>query len=244
MDLSAMDLLRLWEQGMNQTAPQRALALLIATDPQTDAETLARLNLGERDTRLLALRQQLFGGEIEGTVRCPKCNELMEWKGDVKELRVPLPASSPVGDEHIISTGGYQVTFRQPNSLDLMAADREDNAVAIRDRLLERCLITVEDRQGEVASAKLPASLTAAIVAEMEAADPQADISFAVSCADCGYSWEACFDISSYLWSEINEWVGRTLQTVHRLARAYGWREQDILAMSPLRRRLYLDMVS
>ena len=38
-------------------------------------------------------------------------------------------------------------------------------------------------------------------------------------------------------------WALRTLAEVHRLASAYGWREQDILALSPARRQLYLGMV-
>ena len=34
----------------------------------------------------------------------------------------------------------------------------------------------------------------------------------------------------------------RLLGHVHALARAYGWREADILAMSPARRQVYLDL--
>jgi hypothetical protein len=34
------------------------------------------------------------------------------------------------------------------------------------------------------------------------------------------------------------------LRDVHALATAYGWREADIVAMSPWRRQVYLDMVS
>jgi len=51
------------------------------------------------------------------------------------------------------------------------------------------------------------------------------------------------FDILTYLWSEIEDWAQRLLLEVHTLALAYGWSERDILAMSPRRRRLYLEMV-
>jgi hypothetical protein len=50
-------------------------------------------------------------------------------------------------------------------------------------------------------------------------------------------------DIASYLWSEIHAWAGRMLRDVHALAAAYGWREADILAMSPWRRQAYLEMI-
>jgi hypothetical protein len=36
----------------------------------------------------------------------------------------------------------------------------------------------------------------------------------------------------------------RLLMEVHLLARAYSWRESDILAMSPARRNAYLQQVA
>ena len=36
----------------------------------------------------------------------------------------------------------------------------------------------------------------------------------------------------------------RLLMEVHLLARAYGWREADILGMSPARRNAYLQRVA
>jgi hypothetical protein len=33
------------------------------------------------------------------------------------------------------------------------------------------------------------------------------------------------------------------VREVHLLASAYGWRESDILAMTPWRRQLYLELV-
>ena len=78
----------------------------------------------------------------------------------------------------------------------------------------------------------------------MAEADPQADIQLALSCPACGHQWLSTFDIVSFFWSEINAWAYRILREVHILASAYGWREADILAMSPYRRQLYLEMVS
>ena len=51
------------------------------------------------------------------------------------------------------------------------------------------------------------------------------------------------FDIGAFFWSEIDAWAGRILQQVHVLASAYGWSERDVLALSPVRRQLYLGMV-
>jgi hypothetical protein len=52
------------------------------------------------------------------------------------------------------------------------------------------------------------------------------------------------FDIGAFLWEEIAAQARRLLREVHTLARAYGWREADILVMSAARRQAYLEMVS
>jgi hypothetical protein len=77
----------------------------------------------------------------------------------------------------------------------------------------------------------------------MADADPQADVRLALDCPACGHNFLAAFDVAAYLWSEVNAWAYRLLGEVHSLASAYGWREEDILAMSPWRRRVYLEMV-
>jgi hypothetical protein len=74
--------------------------------------------------------------------------------------------------------------------------------------------------------------------------DPQADVQIQLLCPACSSTWEQDFDISSFLWAEIDTWARRLLADVHVLARAYGWDEDQILALSPLRRHAYLEMVS
>ena len=63
------------------------------------------------------------------------------------------------------------------------------------------------------------------------------------ACASCGHRHEVAFDIASFFWGEIDAWASRTFLDVHALAKAYGWREAEILAMSPRRRQHYLDLV-
>ena len=40
----------------------------------------------------------------------------------------------------------------------------------------------------------------------------------------------------------MHAWARRTLRDVHVLARAYGWREADVLALSPTRRQIYVEL--
>jgi hypothetical protein len=74
--------------------------------------------------------------------------------------------------------------------------------------------------------------------------DAQADVTLAMRCVACGHAWQLLFDIGAFLWSEIDACATRLLGEVDALARAYGWREADILAMSGTRRAAYLGMVT
>jgi hypothetical protein len=77
----------------------------------------------------------------------------------------------------------------------------------------------------------------------MEASDPVARIELALTCPSCDQVWSSLFDIASFLWTEVDAWARRTLRDVHTLARAYGWRESEVLALGPRRRQAYLELV-
>ncbi len=72
--------------------------------------------------------------------------------------------------------------------------------------------------------------------------DPQADVRIDLDCASCGHRWTSPFDIARYLWTELETHARRLLYDVHALATAYGWAEADVLAVSPARRRYYLEL--
>jgi hypothetical protein len=94
-----------------------------------------------------------------------------------------------------------------------------------------------------VAIGDLPGEIAAQIAEQIERADPGADISLNLICPACDHRWQITFDIVTFFWAEINHLAKRLLREVHTLARAYGWREADILAMSAARRQAYLEMV-
>ena len=71
--------------------------------------------------------------------------------------------------------------------------------------------------------------------------DPQAEVLMPLTCPNCEHSWHSLFDIVSFFWTELTSQAKQLLQEVHVLARFYGWREADILAMTTVRRRFYLD---
>jgi hypothetical protein len=113
-------------------------------------------------------------------------------------------------------------------------------------RLFQQCLLAIE-HEGKSETPvpdQLPDNILNAVAEHMAAVDPQADVHLNLTCPGCEHSWSALFDILSFFWQEIEAWAYRTLNEVHTLASAYGWREWDVLTMSAWRRQLYLQMVS
>ncbi len=74
--------------------------------------------------------------------------------------------------------------------------------------------------------------------------DPYANILLDGTCASCENEWQVPFDIVSVLWSELSAWAQRLIGEIHVLASKYGWSESQILALSPVRRRIYIDIAS
>ncbi|HUI06070.1 MAG TPA: phage baseplate protein [Verrucomicrobiae bacterium] len=225
--LSATELLGAWERGLGQPRLQQALTLLAAAYPEVPPEALANLSIGQRDARLMELRELTFGANFTGLANCPACNETVELAFDTSAVRPAEAMETPA--ELDAEVEGRKLHFRLPTSADLFA-------VTTRDQLLDRCLLGGRDQ--------LPDQAIDSVIAQMARADPLADIQLALHCASCGHQWEANFDIVTFLWSEINAAARNLLRGIHALASAYGWSEADILALNPARRRLYLEMVN
>lgn len=242
--LNATALLRVWEESSGAHMVRRALALLDAAWPDVGLQAWARAPIGERDGCLLQLRESLFGRQLQTVSSCPRCGERIESAFTTQDIQAQPPALPAPQPSLHLQQQDYDVCYRLPNSEDLLLvcdqAGAADTATAI---LMRRCVI--EARRGGLPldAADLPAELVQGLAREMEQRDPGAQIQMALTCPACGHSWSAGFDIVSYLWGEIEDWAQRLLVDVHTLAGAYSWSERDILALSPTRRQLYLDMV-
>ena len=237
--LSASELLNVWETGLVQPPVRRALTLLAASRPESTADDLATLSIGQRDACLLELREKTFGPVLVCLTRCPACAERLEVTCNAGDLRVPSQPSEP--SLLSLSADSFDVQFRPPNSFDLLAIANSND---LRDALWRRCVLSVQQRGEERTVDDLSSEVVDKIIELMGEADPQADVQVSFTCPSCAHRWLDAFDIVSFLWTEINSWAHRTLRDVHTLASAYGWRESEILALSPARREAYLHMVS
>jgi hypothetical protein len=235
LPLRAPDVLALWEQGRARHLIDRALLLFAAACPELPTERLADLPLGQRNAALLGLRLRTFGPEVRAYIDCPGCRERMELALRV-DMFLPPNTGAYAGGE--LETEGFR--FRVPTSRDLSALLAHADAESAAVHLLERCCVGRPD-------ATRPLSLHGLleeVEAGLEALDPGADIELSLVCDSCAHAWAAPFDIAAVLWDEVEARARALLAAVHTLARAYGWSEPDVLALSEQRRAAYLEMVT
>ncbi len=243
---TAQELLEVWERALAEPVAVRALELVALVTRDAPREALLDMRVGERDRRLINLRSALFGSVFSSLARCPACGEACELSFDASQITLPMPEmAAPL--EVVVNS--IRTRFRAPTSGDCVAVSRLTNPERARRTLLERCVLshenTVQDGALETEEIRvLDGVLETAIAQAMAQADPQALIELTLSCPACAHGWGAIFDIASYLWRELDAWARRTLREVHKLARAYGWSESQVLALSPTRRRLYLELVN
>lgn len=236
----AAELLATWEAGLAEAPTGRALLLHRTARPDVDAATLPVLPVGEREADLFALRRALFGERMQVRLACSACGADMEFDLDAGEFARSLGGPGGPGDAVVrVRQDGWDVEFKLPGVADLTAAGR---AADPRAALLARCLVSAV-RDGTAAGAgDLPVPVQRRIAEAVEAADPGADVTLNVACPECGEATRAELDIASYLWTELDAWARDLLLDVHLLATSYGWSEPEILALSPLRRRYYLEL--
>jgi uncharacterized protein (UPF0212 family) len=235
--LSSEKLLEIWEAGLSHRPLSRAIAVLRAAG--VSARDPATLPLGARDRCLLALREETFGPEINGVAHCPECGEAVEMQFTVADIRLP---AADAAETLALDRDGYAVRFHLPTSEDLLSlelAGVEDDSL-----VLERC-VSDATRDGEAITAgELPEEVREAVAETMAASDPQAQVEISLECPACGKSWLEMFDIESFFWNELQPWAARMLREIHQLASAYGWSQREILALSPLRRSVYLNLIA
>jgi hypothetical protein len=238
--LTEHDLLSLCE-GNASAEPQRyAAALLSVAAPELAGGGVAELTPGQRDAALVELHLRTFGGGLEGFVRCPECDEALELDLGEERLRELLGARPLLG-EHELRTRGYRLRFRAPTCGDLDAAATAESTAGARLVLLRRCVLEATRRGAPVDPDRLPDAVVSALAERLEECDPQAEISLALSCPECGHSWTAGVDVPAFLSAEVDAATRALLDDVHVLARGYGWTENEVLALGR-RRRLYVEL--
>jgi hypothetical protein len=255
--LASAELLEVWERAAAASTVERPLILLAATAPDRPHEHWEQLTAAERDCLLLDLRAMLFGRSFRSLIRCVGCGDSVELLFDAQDVR---PKIGMAGRSELSFTHqGFSGTFRLPRTVDWLALTDTPGDVEqaparaaggtarlspehLRHALARRCLLAVTDVNHREPDS-IPPEVIGAVADAIAQNDADCHTEIAVACPACGHDWAALFDIASYLWSEIDAHCRRLLHQVHRLAQTYGWTEEEILRLTPVRRERYLSLI-
>lgn len=181
------------------------------------------LVLGDREIVLRALHAETFGKRVSTAAPCQAgCGETVSFDLDVSALADDPPEPGP---SHRAWIGEREATLRLPTGADLEAALVSDDP---GEALLASCV-------GDVA---LPREAVSDALARL---DPNAETSVVFECPACGVVGERLLDAFELIRRRLAD-QGGMLAQVHRLARAYGWSEGEILTMPRARRLRYCAM--
>lgn len=227
------ELLDLWQLGLGRTAVEQGLQLASRV-----CSTSERDSVGLRNDRILQWRKKVFGAQVSAVSTCPLCSTLVEVGFSTDSLPI-----AEGGGIHKFATAGLEFSFRLPNSLDLAYLLRFTDEEEAERALLGRCVLGVRRGKRTVAIGKVPTAAIDALCERMEELDPSAAQRVRLECPNCSHQWVSLFDVTSFVWRELSGLARRSLREIHDLACSYGWTEGEILALSPGRRHMYLEMV-
>lgn len=225
---SARQLLESWETLQGQPMPVRAAGLAALLTGRSLPNVL-RWSLARRDRALFDFRAQMFGERVEAVTACPNCAEQLEMQLPLAQIAPSKTAARKSGFQ-TMHLDGAPVRCRAPNSEDLLAVSASRDVAEARTQLIARCIQTDDPELRERAAALLSGA-------------PADDVELNLMCPACGHTWQAPFDIATFVWRELDDWAQRTLREIHVIAGAYGWSEDEILQLSARRRQLYVEMI-
>lgn len=241
--LTAAGLLDLWERGAHASPAERGRLLACAALPNLRVDDVGGLTLGQRNRALFDLRSLVFGPVLEAAVRCPSCTTAVEFSLEANDFVEQAGTDSAVAWQQM-NVDDFHITFRPMTTEDLSAAGRTGRADLARRELVGRAIGAVRRSDESIAFQDVPPHVFDAIGDAIIDMDPGVEAVIGLDCPACAHAWSLPLDIASFLWSEVVSESERLLFEIHTLARAYGWREGDVLALSSVRRKAYLDMAT
>jgi hypothetical protein len=234
MPVDPGELLAVWERGVGHAVSGRDDALLSLTPSGPGADTL-----GERNARLLDLHAHLFGPRLELRSRCAECGAVVEFACEIPAL---LTNRQPHQSTYVLESHGCHLVFRLPTSDDVIAATGPGDDDDFARRLVDRCVVSAAAGDRNVAPSTLSEDVLSALSDQMELLDPTALVSFSVQCPGCQVGWSARLDVGEVVWQRVRASAEQLLIDIDLLAHRYGWTEQDVLGLSPMRRAAYVQM--
>ena len=238
--LLAFSIAEIAEHGYSMPQTINKILQLALAELAGEVATEARISgLCIADRQFLMRELHLHFGDDEKwySASCQQCQESFDFELDLKVLPVVE------GNEDFpfvkVELNERQAIFRLPNGGDQCALAISDEA-DIQAKILVSCLQQDSIRE-DVSS--FVASLTESEIAKIESAmdkvSPGIVTEITTSCSNC--EQRNVVQIEPY--QLLHRGYGSLLADIHRIAKAYHWTEQDILALSGGRRAFYLAMI-
>lgn len=227
-------LLTAWEHAESVPACAVGAVLLHRVGLVDDLATALDLPLSTTTALLAQLYRDTFGATAQALARCPDCGQQLEVDLPLDELGA-LPSSPQ--QVNLPGPDGATVVVRCPTTRDLLAAARSADPAAT---VSARCVLTADG--GPVGLTALDSTRLEAIEATAERLAGAAGAVLSSQCPECGAAVRADVDIAALLWQRVRGEVPAVLAEVAELAAAFGWSEAEVLAMTAVRRGVYLEL--
>jgi hypothetical protein len=206
--------------------------------PALAPDAVWKLPLGDRDRIVAQLHSNCFGDRIESIVTCSACRKQFEVGFSLAKLASDAlaPPGPEIGVEGPDGEGTYTLPdgrrFRAPNTGDERAvAGLPIEQAALS--LIERCLVVGDATSGD----------RAVIDQAMSDVAPVLDLDVPTTCALCGAEQQVHFDMVSFFLSALVRERPILLREVHRLAAAYHWSCEEIMALPRSIRRAHVALI-
>lgn len=241
-------LLRAWESAQ-ATRPVARGAVLVAESGLVagldDALDLPTDELARVIARLHTLE---FGDRADGVLDCGTCGAELDVTVPldlVSDVAGSAPRDSQRPSRTVTLSSGRTAAVRVPTTRDLLAVSSADDAV---DALLARCVTPTPGPSADESEPRAPIAMLdqadrAAVDDLLSEVAGAAAIVVRTTCPECATVVSAPVDPVSFLWERVRVAAPALLNDVAELAMSFGWRESDILELSPARRRAYLSLV-
>ncbi|GEL97438.1 hypothetical protein [Cellulomonas terrae] len=231
---SAHATLTLWEALTSTVPAARGAVVLTARGAAPDVASACDEPLAASAAAALDELRERSGPTLATVLECPACSEVLDVPLDLQALASSARSVDEETDppERRVPWGAGEVVVRAPTTTDLLdALTAPDPARHLR----ERCETwppgahTTDDVLDEVARAA--DDLTGLAGATVRS-----------TCPGCDHDVTADVDVVDLLTARVTDQARALLTEVAELAAAYGWSQDAVLAMSPVRRRAYLDL--
>lgn len=227
--------------------PGLAIALLqaCAADGQgraLDSGILWEWPVGFRTELLLRIAFLTRPRPLDVTMACGNadCGQKMEVEFQEQDLVNQSPWDRPVAE---LRLGDHIFRFRRPSGQDQkqwleQAPADEGQAFG----LMLRTLIAA-DQQPPFPFAEVSLEVMQQLDHAMAELDPLTGFHVTVACPHCGLEQTQPMDLEQLAIEILHSAQRSVLDAVHVLAGHYHWSEQEILAIAPWRRRIYLQKI-